>query len=366
MTAIVSEGLDLDLAQISANMILYPRLKEVHGDLDHCVKLTAKKGEPHCMYLEAPTGAGKTWLILHYASLFPVEDTPEGPCTSVFYMLLPATTSPSQVASKALKALGDPAADIGTATQLGQRLAKRIRACRIQLFILDEFHQLMDSESDKVLHKIANWLKVLIKESGVTFLALSASPKAQRVFAENPELSRLFPLRDTLQPFAWAASEPSTITTFHDFVLCAEIVVGVPLTDVLPRVQLLWRIHWATGGVVGNVMSLLFSAAITVEERVRQGKMQGSVITLPVLEETFRKHLMKHVGKDLNPFSDTVGVNFEPSQPPIPKKDVSGTDRANQSSESAEGDPGTGAKSATPPRSGRRRGVSAGDVLTAS
>jgi folate-dependent phosphoribosylglycinamide formyltransferase PurN len=62
--------------------------------------------------------------------------------------------------------LGDPAAHTGNQSALNSRLIHFIKECAIKLVILDGFQYLIDSETEKILAKVSNWLKVLIKETG--------------------------------------------------------------------------------------------------------------------------------------------------------------------------------------------------------
>jgi hypothetical protein len=70
----------------------------------------------------------------------------------------------------------------------------------------------------------------------------------------------------------------------------------MPLPVTLPRLELLHRLHYATEGVVGNLMNLLRYAAWLT----RQGNQEA--VTLPTLANAFDKRLAKHLKKMTNPF----------------------------------------------------------------
>ena len=86
---------------------------------------------------------------------------------------------------------------------LNSRLIKLLKACQVELVILDDFHHLIDTETDRVLAKVSDWLKVLIKETGIPFLVVGMEGKVERILRANAQLSRLFAARETLLPFAW-------------------------------------------------------------------------------------------------------------------------------------------------------------------
>lgn len=154
---------------------------------------------------------------------------------------------------------------------------------------------------------MSDWLKTLIKQTNVPFLVVGIDGEVERILAANAQLSRLFAAREKLEPFAWDTAVPQTIQDFSLFVTYAEKGIGLPLEADLPRADLLYRIHLATDGVVGNVMNLLRRSAY-------QAHKEGlDTLTLPVLAASYEKRLMKHVGKP-NPF---LSGSSHPSPHPL-------------------------------------------------
>ena len=68
-----------------------------------------------------------------------------------------------------------------------------------------------DSETDKILAKVSNWLKVLIKETCVPFLVIGIEGKVEVILEANSQLSRLFAVREDLTRFRWEVAEPDTL-----------------------------------------------------------------------------------------------------------------------------------------------------------
>jgi hypothetical protein len=58
-------------------------------------------------------------------------------------------------------------------------------------------------------------------------------------------------------------------------------------------------LHYATNGVVGNVMNLLRQSAYVMEQT------GGTTLTLAILSHSFQKRLHKHVGKP-DPFDGSL------------------------------------------------------------
>jgi len=284
------------LARAHRAFIRYPRLDALHREISRCQQLSRLANEPQCMALEGATGTGKTTLIRHYAAAFPRTETTSGSRIPVLYVETPSPIRPKWAAAAMLERLGDPAADRGTFDAMNARLVALLQACAVELVILDDFHHVIDREKDQILALVADWLKVLIKNSGVPFLVVGIDGKVERILRANDQLSRLFASRETLAPFTWDTADAGSVAQFGRFVLLAEQAIGLPLTPGLARVALLGLLYAATGGVVANVMNLLRYAQVLALER------GDASIELPDLWLAFEKRLAKHLAPRRNPF----------------------------------------------------------------
>ena len=295
----------VSLERLQDTLIRYPRLLELHEDIRECQELSKMAGEPHCMSLEGPTGAGKTTLILDYANQFPRLEASEGTRIPMLYVETPSPVTVKGLAMKMLEELGDPAAYKGTLTSMNTRLIHFIKHCCVELVILDDFQHLIDSETEKILAKVSNWLKVLIKETGVPFLVVGIEGRVELILKSNKQLSRLFAVREELKRFEWNVSAPESIQEFADFVQLTEDVVGYNLpwrSD--SDVDLLYRIHYATDGVIANLMNLMRGAALLAH------KQGVDKLEMDLLSAVFAKRLSKHLYGRTNPFQTSVGEVF--------------------------------------------------------
>jgi hypothetical protein len=290
-----------------AALIVYPRFRELHREIQLCQRMSKLAGEPQCMSLEGRTGTGKSTLVRTYADSFHRTETKEGTRIPVLYLEVPSPVGIKDLASVALKRMGDPAYERGTRASMTMRLIGLIKDCGVELVILDDFHHLIDSETNHILTEVSEWLKYLIKETGVPFLVVGIEGKVELILQANAQLSRLFAARETLQPFRWETANPQTIQEFAHFVDYVEKAVEKPLSSEVRRTEMLYRIHYATDGVVGNVMNLIRFAAMLCEMR---GK---SAIGLAILSLAFQQRLAKHLSHKCDPFSESVTVRFTPS-----------------------------------------------------
>jgi hypothetical protein len=248
-------------------------------------------GEPQCMILEGMPGAGKSTLVKSYAESHSRYETASGTKVPIFYLETPSPATVKGMAAKLLEVLGDPAANHGTLWSMNSRLIHFIQACEVQMIILDDFHHLIDKETNRVLSKVSDWLKVLIKETHVPFLVVGVVGTVRRILDANAQLSRLFAIRETLHPFQWDSQRPETIKEFMTFVAFAERMIGMRLTEEIDREDLLYRMYYATDGIVGNVMNLLRYGVTFAQQR------ETETLTLEVLAAAFNMRLAEHVGK---------------------------------------------------------------------
>lgn len=129
------------------------------------------------------------------------------------------------------------------------------------------------------------------------------------ILKANPQLSRLFPAREKLKPFLWDWSQEETIQEFSRFVHYVEQAIEQRLTGDLPRLELLYRLHYATNGVVGNLMNLMLNTAFLASKRGQNS------LELGLLSLAFRKRLAEHLQDKIDPFAETVGARFVPPAP---------------------------------------------------
>lgn len=309
-------------------IIRYPRFKELHRAIRQCQDISRSAGEPQCMSLEGVTGAGKSTLIKAYAQAFPRVDTEWGTSIPIFYMETPSPVTVKGMAASMLEQLGDPFAHRGALWSMNSRLIRLLIACEVELVILDDFHHLVEADTNRILLSVSEWLKVLIKETGVPFLVVGIEGRVEQILKANDQLSRLFAERKVLLPFTWDVNTPDTITEFAQFAQYAERALDMPVVTPWPSGEWLYRLHYATDGVVANIMNLLRYAQLQAMER------HSSNVEASDLASAFERRLAKHLQERPNPFVDGATTLTLPprSASGIPSPDVGGARSQRKSS----------------------------------
>ena len=286
-------------------LIRYPRFEELHESIQECVAMSRHAGEPHCMSLEGVTGAGKSTLIRAYLETFPRYETETGTKIPLFYVTTPSPVTVKGMAATMLAAMGDPGAHRGALWSINARLIHFLKMCGVKLVIMDDFQHLVDAKTNRVLREVSDWLKTVIKETNIPFLVTGIEGEIEPILASNSQLSRLFAARERLEPFAWNGHDPQAQENFARFVRYAEQGLGLTFSEEIPRAEWLYRLHFATNGVVGNVMNLLRQSAYRMQQTGE------TTLTLAILSHSFQKRLRKHVGKS-DPFT---GRSFQAYRP---------------------------------------------------
>lgn len=296
-------------------MIRTGRLKELRRKMEWCLKTSDLSDEPQCMALEGPTGAGKSTLVKDFARAYPRRETADGAIIPVLYVPMPSPATIKSVSLNMLEAFEDPAAQLrrkrGQAEPLiadksaphgyiDVRLRGYIAECRVRVVILDDIQHLIDRDTNRVLETVSDWLKTLIKLTGKPFIVVGIEGRVERILRSNPQLSRLFAVRETLRPYGW----PHETDAFAKFIGQLEQGAGVAFAEELPRAELVYRLHYATDGVVGHVMSLIRFAALHAAEQGRQ------VLAAQDLAAGFDERLAKFFYTKANPFLAPAKARF--------------------------------------------------------
>lgn len=125
--------------------------------------------------------------------------------------------------------------------------------------------------------------------------------KVAEVLDYNQQLSRLFALRESLEPFQlsnaspdrWEQEDAESFREFDYFVSCAQKYLKIEFSPLLNRIDLIIQIHTATSGVAANVLNLLlFAKEVSTSD----------LIDKAVLADAFEQTMMHHIKLDSNPF----------------------------------------------------------------
>jgi len=286
------------LLQIENIRVLYPRWQRIAAEIGRCHELGPLAAEPPCLLVVGPTGAGKSTLVASYARQYPPLPTETGLSYPVVRATIPSPATIKALATTLLAALGDPQASRGTVGSMTYRLTRFFRDCAVELLILDELQHFRDRDNRKVLENASNWLKTLIKETGVACVLVGLQGEAEEVVRLNPQLARLFGDPYVLAPFGWDERRPETVQEFIAFLLLLEGALPLAERPDLASLGMARRLYLASGGVMAYLMELIRRATYLA---ITQGHLSLDRATLA---RAFDQRLAA-VRRDVpNPFAD--------------------------------------------------------------
>jgi energy-coupling factor transporter ATP-binding protein EcfA2 len=245
------------LSRLLSIRIIYPRWQRILDEIGRCHEMYGIAAEPQCLLLVGPTGAGKSTLVASYAQRFPPLVSETGIGRPVVRATIPASATIKSLATTLLAALGDPRATYGTVGSMTYRLIHFFRDCGVELVILDELQHFRDRDSHTVLENASNWLKTLIKETGVSCVLVGLQGEAEEVVRLNRQLARLFGDPQILRPFTWDEGTPETVQEFRTFLGLLEGVLPLAEPSGLAEYATARRLYLASEGIVAYLMELV-------------------------------------------------------------------------------------------------------------
>jgi hypothetical protein len=296
------------LRRLERIRITYPRWQRIVDEIGRCHEMFGLAAEPQCMLLVGPTGAGKSTLVGSYAQGHPPVVSELGSGRPVVQATIPTPATIKALAATLLAALGDPRAAYGTVGSMTYRLTQYFRDCQVELLILDEVQHFRDRDSRKVLENASNWLKTLLKETGVSCVLVGLQGEAEEVVRVNRQLARLFGDAHVLLPFVWEERQPDTVREFRTFLDLLDEMLPLPERAGLAEHETARRLYLASEGIVAYLMELVRRATYLA---VVQGRDR---LDASLLAAAFEQRLAGARRGVANPFAgDLVADNARPS-----------------------------------------------------
>ncbi|HEY9204986.1 MAG TPA: TniB family NTP-binding protein [Candidatus Methanoperedens sp.] len=294
-----SMGFEEKMNKVSELIVQYPRFSEVLKKIEYCHRVSKFSSEPECLYVGGTTGAGKTTVSREYAKKYPQIEEGEITKVPVLMATIPSPATEKGMVTKILYAIGDPLAETGSKAVQTIRLMRLIKKCGVELIILDEFQHFIDRDSEKVLRTVTDWLKVLIEDTGVPLVLLglnggSNANHSEIIFDANPQLSRRFANRHTLQPFKFSSAKE--IDEFRQFLSMIDMSLPLENRSGLADMDMATRFYYASDGVVAYIMKLIKSGTSMALQRNEEH------LTADILTKAFDLHVRSDKPWKINPF----------------------------------------------------------------
>ncbi|WP_068792299.1 TniB family NTP-binding protein [Brevibacillus laterosporus] len=276
-------------------VIKHPKFKSLLEIIAECHEGSIGSSLPENLFLYGYTGTGKSTLLRdEYLSKYPRQVLPDITSVPVVYLRVPVGATVKSVASAILNSLGDPLFDKGTETQLTARIHYFFEKCDVQFVIIDEFQHLIDKDTQKVLRKASDWLKVFAEESN-TGVLLCGLPESEKIFMSNEQLDSRFERKETLEPFYYETYEQQK--EFRSFLNTFDKQLPFPEQSYIAEARIAEKIFYISNGVPRYIKNLLKEAT-----KVALKDSQDKIIELH-LGQAFEKNIRSTRPFLINPFN---------------------------------------------------------------
>lgn len=244
------------------------------------------------LLLYGQSGSGKSTVLDYYLNQFPRLQELVTQIT-VLKVLTPESPTVKSLAEAILYALGDPAADRGTAATKTRRIVHLLSRCKVELLLLDEFHHFYEGHRIHEGRRVSDWLKNLLSQSNIP-IVLCGLPRSIAALNANSQLRRRFSAPHHLKEFGFTT--PKDQVEFRGLLLSLEGIFPVKAGVSLSEPGIARRMYFATCGLIDYVIKLIDG----VISRTPAGSLPE--LSLLNLAESFRKEIWAAVPDELNPF----------------------------------------------------------------
>ncbi len=243
---------------IENTLIPHADFEQAGTRLEQCYHYAADAVEPICIALIGESRTGKTRVLEECEAKHPKVRTPEGLEVPILRVKTPSKPTVKSLAELMLVALQDPKPAAGTENAKTQRLKALMKNVGTRMVVIDEFQHFVDKGSLKVMHHVADWLKILVDDARVA-LVVAGLPTCLAVLEQNEQLSGRFLVPVMMPRFDWrdgAQREEfiAILGAFHE-----SMSERFDLPDFASD-EMAFRFYAGTGGLMGYLTKLLRQA----------------------------------------------------------------------------------------------------------
>lgn len=254
--------------QVDQLLVPHTAMAKALTRIEQCFKASEGSSEPICIALIGEARTGKSRVLEHSESKHPKLRLHDGLRVPIVRVKTPSNPTTKGLAEVMLRAIGDPNPGKGTETNMTARLITLLGVAETKMITVDEFQHFYDKKSHKVMHHVADWLKLVVDESHVV-LVVSGLPSCQAVLNQNEQLAGRFMSPIRMPRFDWL--NPDLRNEF--IAILGAFQEGLAHFDMpqLNSDEMAFRFYCASGGLIGYVAKILRQAvwnAIDAESKV--------------------------------------------------------------------------------------------------
>ena len=250
---------EIDIRNIvETTLVPHKAFVEATIHLEQCFIYADGASEPICKALVGESRTGKSRAIEECWMNHPKLRTQDGLTVPILRVKTPSKPTVKGLAELMLHALEDPKFSAGTENVKTIRLQTLMRKAGTKMVIIDEFQHFYDKVSHKVMHHVADWLKILVDDTGVA-LVVAGLPSCRAVLHQNEQLAGRFLSPIFMPRFDWQNDDQryefiAILGAFHESL---SQHFDLPALD---GDNLAFRCYCGTGGLIGYLSKFLRQA----------------------------------------------------------------------------------------------------------
>lgn len=285
-------------------LVKYPMFKAAVARIQSCFDSHETTAEPYCCPIVGESGSGKTTIISYFAGQHPRVDHKWGVEIPVLLAKVPARPTVKSFAETLLYQMGDPLWSRGNTVGKSIRFRELLKRCRVRLLALDEFQHFVDVRQASIPNDVADWLKEQVEEARLSIVVLGLQ-RCLEVLRQNEQLRRRFGATVHVGAFRWDIKEEQT--AYRAFLRAVQEQLQDFAMPTLSDVDVAFRIHYASYGLVGYTMKIIRGAARIARDHPRRQ------ITLQTFSRSYAEHVWSERLDDPNPFVEGFDRGTAPS-----------------------------------------------------
>ena len=238
-------------------VIPHTAFAEAQRQIEQCFRFSTGQGA-WGLAIVGESRTGKTSLLENFELKHQKSHDKDGMNVPVLCASVPSGPTIKSLAGKLLEGFGAPDPERGTENEKSRRLRRLIKESGTRMVMLDEFHHFYDRGKRRIMHNVADWLKVLIDDTRTT-LVVAGLPSCKSVIDQNEQLAGRFLAPIEMPRFIWTdigsrSQFIKILKGFHN-----EIAKQYKISEFYNS-EMSFRFYCATGGLIGLLAKLLRQA----------------------------------------------------------------------------------------------------------
>lgn len=314
---------------VENTLVPHTAFEKAASRLEQCYNYANGASEPICIAILGESRTGKSRVLEECYAKHPQVRNEDGLTVPILRVKVPSKPTVKSLAEIMLYAMRDDKFDKGTENVKTNRLRLLMRNTGTKMVMLDEFQHFYDMGTSKIMHHVADWLKILVDDCRVA-LVVAGLEKCSAVINQNEQLAGRFLSPIVMPRFKWENVEHreefiGILGAFQDSI---GSTFDIPDFD---SADMAFRFYCGTGGLVGYLSKFLRQVVWNAIENNRKS-ISIEDLAFAHMESVWSKETLSDISspfsRDFKPVPSIalldkiamIGVPVEPIEPPRKRK----------------------------------------------